>query len=122
MKRQYPQRSYCSDLMPFVREEESNLAKDSDCESSRIKSARQYIRQHIQDMDAYVPGEQPCNGDLCKLNTNENPYPPCPEVISKIKSVIDGRLRLYPDPYARKLRKDLAALHGCKDTNILVGN
>ena len=44
----------------------------------------------------YVPGEQPKNTDVIKLNTNENPYPPAPEVREILDSFDVSRMRLYP--------------------------
>ena len=59
---------------------------------------------------------------LIKLNTNENPYPPSPKVLSATRKAVDGRLRLYPDPTAQPLREALARLHGCSPEQIIVGN
>jgi histidinol-phosphate aminotransferase len=70
----------------------------------------------------YVPGEQPKIKGLIKLNTNENPYPPSPRVLSAIKEATNGQLRLYPNPTAQALREKLAKLHHCKPENIIVGN
>ena len=80
------------------------------------------IRPLVHRLHAYVPGEQPKIPGLVKLNTNENPYPPSPKVLRAVKKAVDGRLRLYPNPPAEKLRAKLAGLHGCKPENILVGN
>jgi len=80
------------------------------------------IRPLVHSLHAYVPGEQPKIDGLIKLNTNENPYPPAPQVLAAIKAAVDGRLRLYPNPTAQRLREKLAALHGCTPENILVGN
>jgi histidinol-phosphate aminotransferase len=80
------------------------------------------IRPIIRKLDPYVPGEQPKIKGLIKLNTNENPYPPAPEVLAAVKNAVDGRLRLYPDPTAQELREELARLHRCKPENIVVGN
>jgi len=80
------------------------------------------IRPLVHDLHAYVPGEQPKIKGLIKLNTNENPYPPSPKVFAAVKAAVDGRLRLYPNPAAEKLRAKLAKLHGCRPENILVGN
>jgi histidinol-phosphate aminotransferase len=82
----------------------------------------QLIRPLVQDLHAYVPGEQPRIKGLIKLNTNENPYPPSPRVLAAVQAAVDGRLRLYPNPTAQKLREKLARLHGCGLENILVGN
>jgi len=80
------------------------------------------IRPLVHRLHAYVPGEQPKIPGLVKLNTNENPYPPSPKVLRAVKKAVDGRLRLYPNPTAEKLRAKLAKLHGCRPENILVGN
>jgi histidinol-phosphate aminotransferase len=83
---------------------------------------RTLIRPLIQELHAYVPGEQPKIAGLIKLNTNENPYPPAPAVLKAVKAAVDGRLRLYPDPTSQPLREALAKLHGCAPENIFVGN
>jgi histidinol-phosphate aminotransferase len=80
------------------------------------------VRPLVQNLQAYVPGEQPKIQGLIKLNTNENPYPPSPRVLAAVKAAVDDRLRLYPNPTAEKLREKLAKLHGCTPENILVGN
>ena len=80
------------------------------------------VRKHVQRMHAYMPGEQPKERELIKLNTNENPYPPAPKVLSAIKRAVDDRLRLYPDPRAGTLREQLAGLHGVNPENVIIGN
>jgi histidinol-phosphate aminotransferase len=80
------------------------------------------VRPLVQRLNPYVPGEQPKIRGLIKLNTNENPYPPSPKVLRAVRSVVDGRLRLYPNPTASALRERLAKLHDCGPENIIVGN
>jgi histidinol-phosphate aminotransferase len=80
------------------------------------------IRPLVHKLHAYVPGEQPKIPGLIKLNTNENPYPPAPQVLQMVRAAVDERLRLYPNPSAEKLRAKLAKLHRCKSENIIVGN
>ncbi len=82
----------------------------------------QLIRPLVHDLHAYVPGEQPKIKGLIKLNTNENPYPPSPRVLSAVKAAVDGRLRLYPNPTSQPLREKLARLHGCQPENVFIGN
>ena len=36
--------------------------------------------KNIRRVEPYVPGEQPNEPGMIKLNTNENPYPPVPGV------------------------------------------
>jgi len=80
------------------------------------------IRPLVQELHAYVPGEQPKIKGLIKLNTNENPFPPSPKVLRAVKNAVDGRLRLYPNPTAEMLREKIAKLHQCQPENIIVGN
>jgi len=80
------------------------------------------MRSLVQSLHAYVPGEQPKIKGLIKLNTNENPYPPSPQVLATVKAAVDARLRLYPNPTAQPLRERLAKFHRCSPENIIVGN
>ena len=87
-----------------------------------MSNSKFLVRPLVQNLHAYVPGEQPKIKGLIKLNTNENPYPPSPRVLAAVKAAVDGRLRLYPNPIAEKLREKLAKMHCCTPENILVGN
>ena len=40
-----------------------------------------FFTQRLAALSPYTPGEQPRDMQYVKLNTNESPYPPCPEVI-----------------------------------------
>jgi histidinol-phosphate aminotransferase len=87
-----------------------------------MKNPVSLVRPLVRALQPYVPGEQPRIKGLIKLNTNENPYPPSPRVLQAVKAAVDGRLRLYPNPTADRLRAKLARLHHCKPENIIVGN
>ena len=68
-----------------------------------------FYRDNIENMAAYVPGEQP--GDMAgviKLNTNENPYPPSPKVAEVLREFNCDALKLYPDAMANKFRRAAA--------------
>jgi histidinol-phosphate aminotransferase len=83
----------------------------------------QFIRPGIRNMAGYTPGEQPREGDVIKLNTNENPYPPSPRVLDAIRSAATGdRLRKYPDPWGTRFRQTAARIHGVDPDGILIGN
>ena len=43
-------------------------------------SSSRYLRSAIRAMAGYTPGEQPRDEGFIKLNTNENPYPPSPQI------------------------------------------
>lgn len=69
----------------------------------------------------YVPGEQPKRKDIIKLNTNECPYPPSPEVQKLAAAYETDELRLYPDPDASVLTDSIADYLGVKRDQIFVG-
>jgi histidinol-phosphate aminotransferase len=65
------------------------------------------LRENLKKYTAYEPGEQPTEDGWLKLNTNENPFPPIPEILNDIKNAINDKLRLYPDPTSFELRKEI---------------
>lgn len=81
-----------------------------------------YICKNVQALDAYTPGEQPKDPGIIKLNTNENPYPPSPNVAETLKTFDSARLRLYPDPVFMALRQRIAEIHGCSVDQVFIGN
>ncbi len=82
-----------------------------------------YIRTPIRSMSSYVPGIQPVDPAVIKLNTNENPFPPTESVKKAIiTEITSDRLHKYPDPNADALRNALAAKTGAKPEQILIGN
>jgi histidinol-phosphate aminotransferase len=68
---------------------------------------KELIREHLRKYLAYEPFEQPDEDEWVKLHTNENPFPPIPEVLNDIKQAINEDLRLYPDPTSFELRKEI---------------
>ena len=81
-----------------------------------------YFRPSIASMAGYVPGEQPRDENLAKLNTNENPYPPSPGVLAALREATTESLRLYPEPLSDGLRNIAAEVYGVGLQNILAGN
>jgi histidinol-phosphate aminotransferase len=81
-----------------------------------------YFRKNIAALAGYVPGEQPRDEKVIKLNTNENPYPASPRVFAALRKAINRSLRLYPEPLADSLRTVAATAYGVKRENILAGN
>jgi len=90
--------------------------------AARIRSMSHYFRANIESMDGYVPGEQPADEKLVKLNTNENPYPPSPAVLAALREATNQSLRLYPEPLSDRLRNIAAQVYGVGPENILAGN
>ena len=79
-----------------------------------------YERNNIRRMAGYTWGEQPADPDTCKLNTNENPYPPAPGVAAALEAFDAADLRTYPQPTANALRAKVAELHGLAPDHVLV--
>jgi histidinol-phosphate aminotransferase len=79
------------------------------------------VRKTIQDLAGYVPGEQPQQGKLIKLNTNENPYPASEAVAAAIETAARNLVR-YPDPIATGFRLTAAPILGVEPDWILCGN
>ena len=77
--------------------------------------------QNVRKVVPYVPGEQPNEPGMIKLNTNENPYPPAPGVERALRELSADRLRLYPDPTASVLVQALADRNGVKPEQVFVG-
>ena len=81
-----------------------------------------YWSEKTRRLDPYVPGEQPRERKIIKLNTNENPYPPSPMVIEAIKKAAAETLRLYPDPDCTELREAAAERYGIKTAQVFASN
>ena len=77
--------------------------------------------KNIRKVVPYVPGEQPKILDVIKLNTNENPYPPAPEVEKILKEFDVDTLRLYPDPTVSDLVKAIAEFYGLNENQVFTG-
>lgn len=81
------------------------------------------IRANIAAMAGYVPGEQPRDGEVIKLNTNESPYPPSPMVFEAIRAALTGdRLRKYPEPLGNTFRHTAGKVLNVDPDSILIGN
>ncbi len=80
------------------------------------------LTKRLKRLTPYVPGEQPQDRKYIKLNTNENPYPPTPEIGPFLKSFDIERLRLYPDPLFGPLREAISKRYHVDKTQVFVGN
>ncbi|KAL7132968.1 hypothetical protein ABFS83_12G110600 [Erythranthe nasuta] len=104
------------------------VKEDGQQESVRSLTGDSFIRPHLRQLSAYQPilpfevlstrlGRKP--EDIVKLDANENPYGPPPEVFEAL-----GSMRfpyIYPDPESRRLRAALAEDSGVEAEHILVG-
>lgn len=77
--------------------------------------------ENVRKVVPYVPGEQPNKPHMIKLNTNENPYPPSPEVRKAWRELDTDQLRLYPDPTSGVLVNAIAQTYGVKPEQVFAG-
>ncbi|MCD6527274.1 MAG: aminotransferase class I/II-fold pyridoxal phosphate-dependent enzyme, partial [Desulfuromonas sp.] len=84
------------------------------------------LRKNIAEMAGYVPGFQPEDSEQwIKLNTNENPYPPSPQVAEAIRRELGDEgasLRQYPDAASRAARQAAAELYGFDAEWLIMAN
>ena len=81
-----------------------------------------FFSEKYMDLEPYTPGEQPKDQQqIVKLNTNENPYPPLPEV-AKAVAEESGKLYLYSDTECTELRKALAKRLDISTDELLMTN
>jgi histidinol-phosphate aminotransferase len=89
---------------------------------------QKFIRQHILDLPPYQPvfpldvlSEElgiPIR-ELIKLDANENPFGPLPEVKAALSEI--ESLHIYPDPESRNIRNMLAKWHNIPEESIVIG-
>ena len=82
----------------------------------------EFMNPKYISLKEYTPGEQPKGKKFIKLNTNESPYPPSPEVIAAVSSEVVASLKLYPDPDCSGLRDALADFYHTGSENIFITN
>ncbi|MBM3335768.1 aminotransferase class I/II-fold pyridoxal phosphate-dependent enzyme [Candidatus Sumerlaeota bacterium] len=80
------------------------------------------INRHLPGLEPYVPGEQPVEPGWIKLNTNENPHPPAPEVSEVVRSFGPDCARLYPPPESPALRRAIAETLDWPAEGIMITN
>ncbi len=81
-----------------------------------------YERENIRRMAGYTPGEQPDGDQVIKLNTNENPHPPSPKVMTTLKAIEAETLRRYPSPTAATFLAAAARYHALAPDQLVATN
>jgi histidinol-phosphate aminotransferase len=81
-----------------------------------------YFRDNVERTEGYTPGFQPKAVEVVKLNTNENPYPPSPQVMKALAGIQPEQLRRYPDPLGNAFREAAAELNGVEPENLMCCN
>lgn len=77
--------------------------------------------RNVRTVTPYVPGEQPKEKNIIKLNTNENPYPPAPGVGEALLAFHADSLKLYPDPQVLDLVNAIADFYGVNENQVFAG-
>ncbi len=85
-------------------------------------SEKSYFRKNIDKMSGYVPGKQIAGKNIIKINTNENPYPPSPNVAKALKLFDIEQLRQYPNPRCCELCNIIGDLHNISENCVIAGN
>ena len=80
-----------------------------------------FFSEKYSGLKAYVPGEQPRDQKYIKLNTNESPFPPHPDVTKAVLQE-SSLLRLYSDPECTDLRKVLSQRLQVEQDMLLMSN
>lgn len=78
---------------------------------------------HIKSIPAYKPGRSTVegwDGPVYKLSSNENPYPPLPEIVDAVTRAA-GHMQRYPNMAAPEFRAALAARLGVSADEIVLG-
>ena len=90
-------------------------------------AARSFVRRHLLTLAPYTPIEPfevlsarlgRSTDDIIKLDANENPYGPPPDVLEALGSMAFPNI--YPDPANRRLRDAIAAHTGVPAEHLLV--
>ena len=81
-----------------------------------------FLSERLSGLKEYIPGEQPKDMQYIKLNTNESPFDPPPEVMQAATQNRAANLRLYPEPDCTELTKALACRYNVDSSNIILGN
>lgn len=81
-----------------------------------------FLSDRLLRLTPYTPGEQPQDFNYVKLNTNESPFEPSPEVIKALNTDEVSLLRLYSDPECKKTVKAVADYYGVDSSNVVLGN
>ena len=80
-----------------------------------------FLDERLLSLKAYVPGEQPEPGKYIKLNTNEFPYMPAPEV-QCVAAEATSYMNLYCDLTCKKLKNSFQKVFGYGKNNVVFTN
>lgn len=71
-----------------------------------------FLSTQFQNKDGYHLGERSRNHRIIKLNANESPYPPSPNVLAAVTQGLLAEQNFYADPKSTRLTKAAAEYYG----------
>ena len=81
------------------------------------------FRSEITSMEGYEPGEwPPLDSGVLKLNSNENSYPPSPNVLATLQQVSAELLRRYPNPRGKTFCEVVSKTFSVPSDWVIAGN
>lgn len=80
-----------------------------------------FLNTKYNTLIPYTPGEQPKDERFVKLNTNESPFPPSPKAVAAAAAEAE-RLQLYSDPTCKALHRNMSALLGIGEEQVIFTN
>lgn len=81
-----------------------------------------FLLDEYENMEAYIPGEQPKDKKYIKLNANESSLPPSPRVLDAMSKAQINGMSHYSDPHCKVLRKAIGDSLGFPVEQVFVGN
>lgn len=82
----------------------------------------QFLAADYRKLVPYTPGEQLNDRQYIKLNTNESPFPPSPQVLRALGPDSAAGLNLYSDPTLAELTGAIAERFGLSRNQVFCGN
>lgn len=81
-----------------------------------------FFLDEYENMETYIPGEQPKDRQYIKLNANESSLPPSPKVMEAMSIAQINGMSHYSDPHCTELRKAIGETFGVTYDQVFVGN
>lgn len=96
-------------------------------DTMKLIEIKDFIRPHLREIETFSPADPPelqaekagiTEGEIVRLNANENPYGFSPQVAEAVANV---PYNIYPDPLQRRVRTALSEFTGLSADRIVVG-
>lgn len=81
-----------------------------------------FLCKKYNNLEPYIPGEQPKDREYIKLNANETSMIPSPKVLEILKSSRMNKLGFYADPDAKEFRNAVARKYEVSINQVFAGN